>query len=77
VEIGVFIPSGSSFDNQIPDGHHRKNSVFLSRRWLAPVLLSGSGQALMHLRNAPAPASALQPPAQAGKQRNPLRRTAL
>jgi hypothetical protein len=36
VEIGVFIPSGSQFDNQIPDGHHRKNSVFWS--FLTPLL---------------------------------------
>jgi len=36
VEIGVFIPSGSQFDNQIPDGHQRKGSVFWS--FLQPML---------------------------------------
>jgi hypothetical protein len=31
-----FIPSGSQFDNQIPDGHQRKGSVFWS--FLQPML---------------------------------------
>jgi hypothetical protein len=36
MDIGVFIPSGSQFDNQIPDGQQRKGSVFWS--FLQPVL---------------------------------------
>jgi hypothetical protein len=36
MEIGIFIPRGSQFDNEIPDGHQRKNSVFWS--FLQPVL---------------------------------------
>src|SRR5258706_7378309 len=36
MDIGVFIPSGSQFDNQIPDGHQRKGSVFWS--FLTPLL---------------------------------------
>jgi len=36
MDIGVFIPSGSQFDSQIPDGHQRKGSMFWS--FLQPVL---------------------------------------
>jgi hypothetical protein len=36
MEIGIFIPSGSQFDNEVPAPHHRKNSVFWS--FLQPVL---------------------------------------
>jgi len=31
MEIGVFIPSGSSFDNQIPDGHQRHANAWRVR----------------------------------------------
>src|SRR5258707_2745098 len=36
MDLGIFIPSVSSFDNQIPEAHRRKNSVFWS--FLQPVL---------------------------------------
>jgi hypothetical protein len=36
MEIGIFIPSGSQFDNEIPAPHQRKGSVFWS--FLQPVV---------------------------------------
>src|SRR5258707_2978617 len=36
MDLGIFIPSVSSFDNQIPEAHRRKNAVFWS--FLQPVL---------------------------------------
>jgi hypothetical protein len=36
MEIGIFIPSGSQFDNEIPPPRQRKNSVFWS--FLTPML---------------------------------------
>ena len=36
MEIGIFIPNGSQFDNDIPPPHQRKGSVFWS--FLTPLL---------------------------------------
>jgi len=36
MEIGIFIPNGSQFDNDIPPPHQRKGSVFWSS--LTPLL---------------------------------------